>query len=62
MSWQLFDTFGILTGSVVNYIIYCYTQDEPYWQLMISLSGIPALVFMVMILFCVGKFFQLTAL
>lgn len=55
MCWQLFDTLGILTGSVVNYIVYSYTQSKPNWRIMISLSGIPALLFLTLILFCVGK-------
>jgi hypothetical protein len=58
MCWQLFDTFGILTGSVVNYIIYCYSQDDPNWRIMISISGAPALMFLTLILFCVGRFIR----
>jgi hypothetical protein len=59
MCWQLFDTMGILIGSTANYVIYCYSQSKPNWRFMISISGVPALLFLILTFFCVGTFLAL---
>lgn len=53
MSWQLFDTFGILIGSCANLAVYRHSRSHPNWRFMIALPFIPALMFLTLAIFCV---------
>ncbi|KAF2182016.1 hypothetical protein K469DRAFT_691634 [Zopfia rhizophila CBS 207.26] len=51
MSWQLFDTFGTFISSAANYIIFNLNQDSLNLRFIIALPFIPALIFLLLILF-----------
>lgn len=53
MSWQLFDTFGILIGSLTNLAIYSRNPDHPNWRFMLALPFISSLMFLTLAFFCV---------
>jgi MFS family permease len=53
--WQLFDTLGILLGSVANLATFLSDRKTPDWRLMIALPFVPAIMFLTLIPFCVGK-------
>lgn len=53
MSWQLFDTFGILIGSLANLVIYSLNPDHPNWRFMLALPFISSLMFLTLAFFCV---------
>lgn len=53
MSWQVFDTLGILLGNCANLAVFRLNPDHPNWRFMIALPFIPSLMFLTLVIFCV---------
>ena len=57
--WQLFVTCGVWLGFTANCIVYRVSQDlelgNNSWRYMIFASCMPALLFLILVLFCAGK-------